>query len=125
MFIVIDDESLQSILERPAPLIGLEGPVELYYNGAMDLYKEKTGGKKEIFVKLVDAEYDETCGGIITASKGRGQLPKDSPHGTVFYGRFKVCPRSLFMMISALEIYDGIRGLFNTITDSGCLYSQI
>lgn len=125
MFIVIDDESLQSILEGPAPLTELEGPVELYCNGAMKLYKEKTDREKEMFVKLVDAEYDEACGGIITTSKGRGQLPKDSPHVTVFYGWFKVCPRSLFMMIGNLEIYDGIRGLFNTITDSGCLYNQI
>lgn len=78
-----------------------------------------------MLVKLVGAEYDEACGGIITTSKGRGQLPKDSPHVTVFYGWIKVCPRSLFMMIGNLEIYDGIRGLFNTITDSGCLYSQI
>lgn len=105
MFVVIDDESLPSMLEGPAPVTKLEGPVDCYYNGQMDLYVEKTCGEEAVFVKVVDVGYDEASGGIVTASKARGKIPKDSPHCTAFYGWFKACPRSLLMLILVMWRY--------------------
>ena len=125
MFVVIDDESLLSMLEGPAPVTKLEGPVDCYYNGQMDLYVEKTCGEEEMFVKIVDVGYDEASGGIVTASKARGKIQKDSPHCTTFYGWFKACPRSLLVLISDLEIFDGLKGVFNTLKRPDCVYSSI
>lgn len=69
-----------------------------------------TQGRKEneVFIKVIDVTYDESCGGIVTASRARGKVEKGSPLCITYYWWSKMCPRSLLMLINDVDTFDGM-----------------